>query len=73
MEDTSELKCPVCRARQTVRIECRRCGADLALYVQALRSLEFAEAQRADAAERGESDRVTRIGHYIRWLDPRDG
>lgn len=47
-----QLRCPACRARQTQRPRCRRCGADLELYVRLLRRLTYLEG-RLDSLRAG--------------------
>ena len=46
-----EFRCPVCRARQTLQLECRRCQADLSLVVKARQRAEhlFGALQQARA------------------------
>ena len=38
-------KCPVCRARQPLSMQCRRCKADLELVYRARRRLEYLAGQ----------------------------
>ena len=70
MSDEPELKCPVCRARQKRQAECRRCGADLSLYVKALGSAELAQHQRQQARLSGDDERAASIDRYLHWLKP---
>lgn len=45
------FQCPVCRARQELQNECRRCGADLSLVVAARRRIGLIQEQLAHATE----------------------
>jgi len=46
---SDEFRCPVCRARQTLQPECRRCHADLTLVIKARQRTEhlFVALQQA--------------------------
>lgn len=66
-----ELNCPVCRARQPFQSTCRRCQADLRLYVKALRSLHTAQRQAAVAHDAGDESRLQSSERYLAWLQPR--
>jgi hypothetical protein len=70
MSNEPAVRCPVCRAQQTARDECRRCGADLTLYVQALRSLDRARHEADQANRLGQHELTTRLANYMRWLSP---
>ena len=67
MSTENELACPVCRAKQAYQAECRRCGADLSLWIKALRSLHVAKQQVVQAARH---DNCERALSYLRWLSP---
>lgn len=69
--DELELNCPVCRARQPWQSACRRCEADLRLYVKALRSLHSAQRQAAAAREAGDESKRQATEQYLAWLRPR--
>lgn len=58
MSFEQEFTCPVCKAKQTLRDECRRCSADLALYAKAIRSLAYASDKIADLDS----------NKYLQWL-----
>lgn len=60
--------CPVCRAKQTAQPECRRCNADLALYLKALRSVEESRQQLEMANVQGDSELAEQASAYMRWL-----
>jgi len=60
--------CPVCRAKQPEQPECRRCSADLSLYVKALRSVEQARQKLASANSRGDIQTAARTSAYLIWL-----
>ncbi len=64
--------CPVCRAKQDVQSECRRCGADLSLYVKALQSV-IESRRQLDAANRsGDAQSATHVSNYLQWLIPKE-
>ena len=66
-----QIACPVCRAKQIARPECRRCGADLSLYLKALRSVEESKRQFANAIHNGDSQLAAQTLEYLHWLaDP---
>jgi len=60
--------CPVCRAHQPAQPECRRCSADLALYIKALRSIEQARQQLESANDRGDTQLADQTSSYLSWL-----
>jgi len=60
--------CPVCRAKQSAQPECRRCNADLALYIKALRSVEQSRQQFESANVRGDTQLATQMSAYLSWL-----
>jgi len=60
--------CPVCRAKQPEQPECRRCSADLALYVKALRSVEQSRRQLESAKGRGDIQTADQTSAYLIWL-----
>lgn len=64
-----EICCPVCRARQSPRAECRRCTADLSLYVRALESRRVAHERLARATNVGDQAAVERLRRYLVWLN----
>ena len=65
------IACPVCRAKQIAQIECRRCSADLSLYLKALRSVEDSKRQFANASRNGDSPLAVQTLEYMLWLaDP---
>lgn len=69
--DEYELNCPVCRARQPWQSTCRRCEADLRLYVKALRSLHRAQRQAAADHDSGDESKSQATERYLSWLQPR--
>ena len=69
MTTENELVCPVCRAKQAYQAECRRCGADLSLWIKALRSLHVAKQQVGQAVRHDESNRARAL-NYLHWLSP---
>ena len=66
-----QIACPVCRAKQIAQPECRRCSADLSLYLKALRSVEESKRQFANASRNGDSQLAAQTLEYMQWLaDP---
>ncbi len=70
MSTENELTCPVCRAKQACQAACRRCGADLSLWIKALRSLHEAKRQVANAAQLDTANHDSAL-NYLRWLSPK--
>ncbi|MEX0716494.1 MAG: hypothetical protein WD066_07905 [Planctomycetaceae bacterium] len=68
--DAPSFRCPACRARQTLRDQCRRCAADLALVARAHRRVKFLIAQRRHARARGEQEREHALAAELRRLAP---
>ena len=64
-----EMSCPVCRARQSARPACRRCAADLTLYVRALESGRVARERLVQATTDGDQAAVVRLRRYLVWLE----
>ena len=64
-----EICCPVCRARQSARPTCRRCAADLTLYVRALESGGVARERLVQATTAGDQAAVLRLRRYLVWLE----
>lgn len=62
------IQCPVCRATQAAREACRRCGADLALFVRASESSRAARRRLAEAVVAGDAVAQARLRDYLRWL-----
>ena len=62
------IQCPVCRATQTARQVCRRCSADLALFVRASTSSLTARRRFAEAVAAGDAVAQARLRGYLRWL-----
>lgn len=66
--DDLAIKCPVCRAGQSPREVCRRCGADLALFVRALESRRTARRRLERALTAGNPEATSRLRAYLAWL-----
>jgi hypothetical protein len=66
--DAMAIECPVCRAGQSIRSVCRRCGADLALFVHALESRRIARRRLERAIEAGNPAATARLRAYLAWL-----
>jgi len=65
------LQCPVCRARQPLQIECRRCGADLELFTRAIRAVENIRAELERNLNSGIDAKITKaIRRRLVWLSP---
>jgi hypothetical protein len=62
------IQCPVCRATQTARQVCRRCSADLELFVRARISNLAARRRLAEAVAAGDAVAQARLRRYLRWL-----
>jgi len=66
-----QIACPVCRAKQIAQSECRRCSADLSLYLKAMRSVEESRRQFVNARRNGDSQLAAQTLEYLQWLaDP---
>ena len=66
-----QIACPVCRAKQIAQSECRRCSADLSLYLKAMRSVEESRRQFVNANRNGDSQLAAQTLEYLQWLaDP---
>jgi hypothetical protein len=63
-----DFVCPVCRAKQNPQPECRRCNADLSLYLKAKQSWYALQNQLQRAKETGDEPGVERAQSYLRWL-----
>ncbi len=70
MSDEMQLTCPVCRARQIPQAACRRCSADMSLYLKALRSEEAARRRYVEACRSGDREMAARALSYLQWLRP---
>jgi hypothetical protein len=66
-----EILCPVCRAKQPPQPACRRCSADLSLYVKALRSVNAVRTQLDTAVENGNPEIASQASRYLKWLSPK--
>jgi len=65
--ESSEIRCPVCKATQPPLGTCRRCKADLSLYLKALHSHSDAIDRLRDASDVRER---RELQDYLRWLSP---
>ena len=70
MSDEPAFRCPVCRANQSLRETCRRCGADLRLIVRSRRRLDYLLSERDKARAAGDREREEQIIRELRWLSP---
>lgn len=71
--ETPSFRCPACRARQTLREECRRCRADLTLLSRAHRRVHFLIAQQRRARAEGDRNREQLLTAELRRLQGRAG
>lgn len=70
MSDDPAFRCPVCRARQTLRETCRRCQADLRLVARAHRRVAYLTAQREQARGNGDRELERIFADELHWLAP---
>jgi hypothetical protein len=70
MSNDPALRCPVCRATQTLRETCRRCQADLALVARAHRRVAYLKRERDAARAGGNQQREQAFAAELRWLAP---
>ena len=62
------IACPVCRASQSPRGSCRRCGADLGLFVQAIESRRIGRRRLGRAIMAENHEATARLRRYLAWL-----
>lgn len=67
-DDGPTFQCPVCRAACVARQACRRCNADLALFVRVSESSRAAWRLLEDAVAAGDDVAQARLRDYLRWL-----
>jgi len=67
------FRCPVCRARQALQEDCRRCGADLRLVVRAHRRLAYLLSLRHSVRDSGNRLRERQITEELQRLAPGRG
>lgn len=70
MSDDPAFRCPVCRAKQTLRETCRRCKADLRLVARVHRRMAYLMAQQEQARESGDREREQILAAELQWLAP---
>ena len=70
MSDDPAFRCPVCRARQTLRETCRRCQADLRLLACAHRRVDYVRREREQARVSGNRTRAQFLAAELHWLVP---
>lgn len=66
--DSVAIECPVCRAGQSQRAVCRRCGADLVLFMRAVESRRVARRRLERAIAAGNPAATDRLRAYLAWL-----
>lgn len=69
--DNPSFRCPACRARQTLREECRRCRADLSLVARAHRRVHYLIVQRQQARTCGDRRREQSLTTELQQLAPK--
>jgi len=67
---SDEFRCPVCRARQTLQPECRRCHADLTLVVKARHRAEHLFVALQQAREDRDFAAQHQLAKELRLLHP---
>ncbi|MEX0867273.1 MAG: hypothetical protein WD030_07935 [Pirellulales bacterium] len=70
MSSELEIRCPACRARQTLRDACRRCAADLRLVARAHRRAAWVVEQRRLAYDGGDFERAQMLAAELEQLAP---
>jgi hypothetical protein len=70
MHQITEISCPACRAKQALNCCCRRCEADLQLYLHAVNSLNAASRRYTLATARSDIQSAEKELDYLRWLSP---
>ncbi|MEM9660228.1 MAG: hypothetical protein AAF961_17835 [Planctomycetota bacterium] len=73
MSSSPSFRCPVCRAQQTLRDECRRCQADLRLVVRARRRVAYPVAERRRAKADGDAAVEQQAAAELKLLAPKLG
>lgn len=71
MSSELAIRCPVCRAQQTLSARCRRCRADLSLLEKAYGRLAFLRNELSEASAMNNTARVAFIMAELSWLAPR--
>lgn len=67
-EEIFIIQCPVCRATQAAQKACRRCNADLELFVHAGKSSLAARRRLTEAITAGDAVAEAQLRDYLRWL-----
>jgi hypothetical protein len=68
-----EFQCPVCRAKQQLQPECRRCHADLTLLMRAVLALRDTQQQLKIAiAQNPNCDTAKTLRERLNWLSPKE-
>ena len=65
-----EFRCPVCRARQSLQPECRRCHADLSLVVKAHQRAEHLFVALLQARQQRDFAEQHQLAKELRLLRP---
>ena len=67
---SEEFRCPVCKARQTLQPECRRCHADLSLVVKAHQRADHLYAALKEARQERDFSRQHQLTKELRLFAP---
>lgn len=67
-DEECTVQCPVCRATQVARPVCRRCNADLTLFIRVQESSQAARRRLAEAVAADDHAAQARLRDYLQWL-----
>jgi len=70
MSSKLEFRCPVCRAKQPLQENCRRCKADLRLVVRARRRVAYLLLEIEQVQASGSQEREELLTAELQWLAP---
>lgn len=70
MSNEHDFQCPACRARQTIRDQCRRCQADLGLLARIYRRMAYLLDQRGRVMNQGDTLSKQWIDEELELLKP---
>jgi hypothetical protein len=67
-DEACTVQCPVCRATQASRQTCRRCTADLTLFIRVQESSRAARRRLVEAVAANDQAAQARLRDYLKWL-----
>jgi hypothetical protein len=70
MSNKPDFRCPVCRAKQPLQDNCRRCKADLRLVVRARRRVACLLSEIEQVQASGNQKREELLWAELQWLAP---